>query len=231
MIARMSSSSDQEKTPINSSQRKSRWRGLVGWIGTFIAILTVLYLVLNAPALWIRTRFFLQGLFGSNTPVLSKAFGFTESAGRSMDITTLPPDDRIKIPRINVDVPILFPEEGAGDDQLLQDLEKGVIRYPGTGEPGQGNLFITGHSSQYWLLGGQYNTAFTLLPELKTGDMVYVFVRGKRYVYELTGSRTVDPRDATVLAPTQKPTISLMTCVPIGTNISRLIWTGNLIAE
>lgn len=200
-------------------------------MGTFIVMVIILYTVLNAPALWIRMRFFLRDFLGSTTPVLSKAFGFTESAGTSMDITTIPEDDRVKIPRIDVDIPLLFPEEGSGNDQLLRDLEKGVIRYPGTGEPGKGNLFLTGHSSQYWLLGGQYNTAFTLLPELSMGDKVYVFVDGKRYVYELTGSRTVDPRDATVLAPTQKPTISLMTCVPIGTNISRLIWTGNLVVE
>lgn len=200
---------------------------IFSWLWTFALVVVALYVILNFPALLIRGHFFAQRVLGEKAPRLAHALKL-DSVGEGMDVDTIPTDDRIKIPRINVDAPLLFPTDGTKLKDLYPDLEKGVVRYPGTGMPGQGNFFVTGHSSQYWFFPGAYNTVFTLLPELKAGDKIYVFYNGTRFVYTLTTSKTVMPSDASVLGATSEPIISLMTCVPVGTNISRLVWTGTL---
>jgi len=57
------------------------------------------------------------------------------------------------IPRINVRAPIIFSDN---DKDIMKDLERGVSHYPQTALPGKvGNVFISGHSSDYPWRGGE----------------------------------------------------------------------------
>ena len=86
------------------------------------------------------------------------------------------PDDRISIPSLNIDVPLVKPQLGldslksqdwnALEEQIRSSLQKGVVYYPGTAEPGtRGNFFVTGHSSNFFWEFSKYNTVFALLPK------------------------------------------------------------------
>jgi len=142
----------------------------------------------------------------------------------------IPQDTRLIIPKINVNAPIVIVESTNNKD-ILESLKSGVAHYANTALPGRvGNMFITGHSSYYWWRGGDYNRVFALLEQVKTNDLLYVYYEGGEYVYRVNGSKVVSPKETSVLKQTPTPTMSIMTCVPVGTNLRRLIVTADLIS-
>lgn len=135
----------------------------------------------------------------------------------------VPPYSQIIIPKINVTAPIIF--LNTNDERAIQEnLTKGVVHYYGTAEPGEvGNTFITGHSSNFWWIKGNYNYIFLNLNKLALNDQVKIYHKGRKFVYAVREIKTVEATDTSVLAPTDTPTLTLMTCTPPGTNWKRLI--------
>lgn len=152
------------------------------------------------------------------------------------DLTVHPSDNRIVLPRIGKNVPLVTVPSHKNWNNLENNIQKGLkdgaVVHPISHMPGNaGNLFVTGHSSYYAWDDGRYKDVFALLHELKTGDTVEIYWEGKKYVYELTGSKVIPPTETSVLSqPVDRRIITLMTCTPVGTNKNRLIWTGDLIA-
>lgn len=155
-----------------------------------------------------------------------------------LDLNTIPPDNRLIIPAINKNVPIVevSTENLAAqnwtslDDEILEALKTGVVRYPGTALPGEeGNTFLTGHSSYYFWDGGEYNEVFALLPELEIGDDIVVYYNQQKYTYKITEKREVAPSEVDVLSQGDEHKITLMTCTPVGTNLRRLVLIGEMI--
>lgn len=143
----------------------------------------------------------------------------------------IPAQDTIVIPRINVDAPIVY-MESADNKQILEDIKEGVGHYLDTAMPGEvGNVFMTGHSSYYWWSGGKYNQVFVLLDRLEPGDLIYIYYQGGKYIYRVSGSMVVRPEQVSVLEQTDRPILTLMTCVPAGTNLRRLIVQADLIGR
>lgn len=146
-----------------------------------------------------------------------------------------PSDDRLVIPRINKNVPLITVPAHKNWKQLetniQKGLQKGVVVHPVSHSPeNMGNFFLTGHSSYYAWDKGRYKDVFALLHEVKKGDIAEVYWHGKKYVYKLTQSRIVPPTETSVMKqPNDRRIITLMTCTPVGTAKNRLIWTGNLI--
>ena len=148
-----------------------------------------------------------------------------------------PQENRIVIPKIGRNVPIVDIADDALWDQDWERLENqvqdalrdGVVRYPGTAQPGEvGNVFLTGHSSYYVWDPGRYKDVFALLHDLHEGDEFFLFWEQKKYHYRIRERKVVSPEQTDVLAqPTDEKIITLMTCTPIGTAKNRLI----LVAE
>jgi LPXTG-site transpeptidase (sortase) family protein len=136
---------------------------------------------------------------------------------------TIPAGDSLLVPKIAVNAPIVF-SNSYSEKVIDADLQKGVVHYFNTANPGEvGNVFITGHSSNYWWNKGKYNYVFANLNRLEIGDQAKIYYQGNKYLYQVTGKKTVEPSDLTVLAQTDSPTMTLMTCTPPGTNWKRLI--------
>ena len=111
------------------------------------------------------------------------------------------------------------------------DLSKGFVHLPGSALPGEkGNVFISGHSalSQFFALK---SVPFSKLSELQKGDRITVETPESKFVYEVIGFKVVDPTDLSVIeAPeAQGRYISLMTCVPPGLNLKRLVVLGKMV--
>lgn len=147
-----------------------------------------------------------------------------------------PSDNRLVIPRIDKNVPLVTVPNHKNWKQLETTIQKGlqggVVVHPisRTPEDSSGNFFLTGHSSYYAWDSGRFKDVFALLHEVEEGDEVEVYWNGKKYVYELTQSKVVPPTETSVLRqPKDRRMITLMTCTPVGTNKNRLIWTGNLV--
>ncbi len=144
-----------------------------------------------------------------------------------------PPENRLIVPKLEMNVPIVSPPVSAlmQEDwkQLEADiqtgLEDGVVHYPGTANPGQaGNFFLTGHSSYYPWAAGKYKTIFARLQELEVGDEYWVYYGGDEHKYLVRSKREVKPSDVSVLdQPINKRYGTLMTCTPVGTTLRRLV--------
>lgn len=135
------------------------------------------------------------------------------------------PEPRIIIPKIGVEAPVIYDEPRVDEASYQAALDRGVVRLGNTADPGtKGNLVIGGHSSNNIFNAGGYKYVFVNLKRLDEGDIFYLNYQGKRYTYKVTVARKiVAPTDTSVLAPTEKPTVTLFTCDPPGTNINRLI--------
>lgn len=148
-----------------------------------------------------------------------------------------PQENRILIPKLGKNIPLIDVHHdentplNAMHDVFMEELKKGIVRYPGTAEPGQlGNAFIFGHSSNYPWIKSEYNAVFAALDTLKNGDEIIVYYNQKKFIYTVTDRAIVKPGDTKVLnaRDPNKKEISLMTCWPIGTTLERLIIFGEL---
>ncbi len=222
--------------------------------GTFAALFTAIFLTLNYQSFWEIVRSNIRPIHSvqneqmlvstvdealRNKLMKSPALAV---AGRSAgDLLSFlpevgPPDNRIIIPKLNINVPLVTPsyqnllqENWAGVEEDIQSsLQHGVVHYPGTARPGQaGNFFVTGHSSYYPWAPGKYKNVFARLHEMDVGDEYWVYYGGDRHRYRVVEKKEVRPSDVTVLdQPLSHRTATLMTCTPVGTTLRRLIVTA-----
>lgn len=147
-------------------------------------------------------------------------------------LTAVGPEPEVIIPKINVEVPVVYDVASIDEDAIQAALEGGVVHYPTTPDPGQkGNVAIVGHSSNNIFNKGKYKFAFVLLNKLEEGDLFYLTKDGVRYAYKVYEKRVVSPTDTSVLGSATKPaTATLITCDPPGTSINRLIVVGEQIS-
>lgn len=138
---------------------------------------------------------------------------------------TVGKDPKIVIPKIGVEVPVVYDEPKVDEASYQKALERGVVRLGNTANPGtQGNVVIGGHSSNNVFNAGKYKYVFVNLRRLDVGDIIYLNYEGIRYTYKVTvAKKIVTPTDVSVLAQTATPTLTVFTCDPPGTNVNRLI--------
>jgi len=137
------------------------------------------------------------------------------------------PEPRLIIPKINVDVPVIY-DIGNDYDSQMSAMSQGVAQFaiPGaSSHPGQiGNTVIAGHSSNDLLDIGDYKFIFAQLEKLNVGDTIYANYLSVRYTYSVIKKEVVGPNDVSKLVyPTTKPILTLLTCTPVGTSINRLL--------
>ncbi|MBI3331741.1 sortase [Candidatus Peregrinibacteria bacterium] len=221
---------------------------IVRFGSTFACIFLFLFLALNYQSFWQIMRSKIDplkfdsagGSSGIDTALrekLKRVPGLAVS-GTDGDLLSFlpevgPPDNRIIIPKLNLNVPLVTPsyasllkEDWTQVEQDIQAaLQGGVVHYPGTARPGQaGNFFVTGHSSYYPWAPGNYKTVFARLHQLQVGDEYWVYFSGDKHRYTVIEKKEVKPSDITVLdQPTAQRIATLMTCTPVGTTLRRLI--------
>jgi len=146
--------------------------------------------------------------------------------------TAVGKDPKVIIPKINVEIPVVYDEPSIQEAAVQKALERGVLHYATTPNPGEkGNAVIFGHSSNNILNSGKYKFAFVLLSRLENGDTFMLEKGGKRYVYKVFEKKIVAPSDLAVLNNHgDKSTATLITCDPPGTSINRLVVVGEQIS-
>lgn len=142
-------------------------------------------------------------------------------------------EPQLIIPKINVQLPIVYDVPSNQEEVIQGALDSGVIHYPDTSLPGQkGNGAYFGHSSNNIFNPGKYKFAFVLLSKLVPGDIFYITHKGKVYTYNVYDKRIVSPEETWVLgnAPGKIATAALITCDPPGTTINRLVVWGEQVS-
>lgn len=141
--------------------------------------------------------------------------------------TSVGPEPRMIIPKINIDAPVVY---GIGPDYKSQmaAMEKGIAHFsiPGANAvPGQvGNTVMAAHSSNDVFASGDYKFVFAQNEKLTKGDIIYMNYQSKRYTYSITKMEVVMPNEVSkVQLKTDKPMLTLVSCVPLGTAQKRLL--------
>ncbi len=229
------------------------------WLATSALIFTVLFFALNYQSYsvllidklnqlrgQITTNPFVQNLLKPDAANTEKPLPIAITTDQSkkqipyLNLAVTPLDDRIVIPRINKNVPIvransenLIKHNWAGLEADIQEaLRYGVVHYPGTAEPGDhGNVVITGHSSYFAWDPGRFKDVFALLHELKVGDKIIVYHQQRKYFYQVFETKVITPDQVDVLTQSGENRLTLITCTPVGTNLKRLIVFAKPLAE
>lgn len=113
-----------------------------------------------------------------------------------------------------------------------EDLTKHLVQYPQTALPGQsGSPVIFGHSTlPQFFDPKKYTTIFSNLPKVKVGSDIFIKYSNQEYTYRITDITEVKPSELWVLKQNYSAkTIKVITCVPPGTTLKRLVVEGTLI--
>lgn len=149
------------------------------------------------------------------------------------DDTKVGLEPKVVIPKINVEIPVVYDEPSIEEDAVQKALERGVVHYATTSSPGErGNAVIFGHSSNNIFNSGDFKFAFVLLKRLEVGDTFMLHKDGVRYVYRVFDKKIVSPDEVDILnsIPGKSATATLVTCDPPGTTLKRLVVHGEQIS-
>jgi len=106
---------------------------------------------------------------------------------------------RLVAATIDVDIAVM-----GGDS--AKALKHGVYHHAGTSDPGEpGNMVLAGHRNR---------RQFSLLHQLKKGDIVTVVWRGENHDYRVSKKFTVDPDETWIMRQTGEERLTLYTCLP-----------------
>lgn len=117
-----------------------------------------------------------------------------QEAQRAADL----PEAVLRIPSLPLEVPIY-------SDTSDLNLDRGAGRIPGSAAFEQaGNTGIAAHRDGF----------FRKLKDAEIGMDLFIEHGGKTLRYRITEISVTTPEDGSVLAPTQKPSLTLVTCFP-----------------
>ncbi len=250
-INSLRATSSLQPMKLNSHQIVNKIWNFLEWIATSALIFTALFFAINYSSYStlfmdkinalrgnIETNPYLQSIIPHQGGVTQQPLPIAGTADQNkkdipyLNIQIAPPDDRIIIPRINRNVPIVKvnPENlikrdwNALESDIQGALRDGVVHYPGTAEPGdKGNVVITGHSSYFTWDPGRFKDVFALLHQVNIGDTIIVYHEQQKYVYQVYDKKVVMPDQVDVLTQKSEDRLTLITCTPVGTNLKRLI--------
>lgn len=104
-----------------------------------------------------------------------------------------------------------------------EQLKKGVGQHVGSANPGQtGNMVVSAHNDIFGEL-------FRDLDQLKPGDQVLVSTATRQWEYRVTGVQLVNPTDVSVMAATERATLTIVSCYPYLVDNQRIVVFAELV--
>jgi sortase A len=104
-----------------------------------------------------------------------------------------------------------------------EQLKRGVGQHIGSANPGaRGNLVLSAHNDIY-------GERFRDLDQLSPGDEILVSTASFEFIYRVTSISIVEPTDVSVMAPTERRTITLISCYPYMVDKQRIVVAGELV--
>lgn len=196
-------------------------------------------LLAMTEGLFVFTGLFLAIFMYANWGAVSNEFAFAFKNPANIATTATPSPvasatpvyepAHIIIEKIGVDTPITW---DVSAEDTIEYLNKGVSHLQGSARVGEiGNVFITGHSSDYAWKNNPYGAVFSLVPKLAAGDKITIREHGKAYVYQVAEVKVVKPNQVEVANETTSPVLTLLTCYPVGTSRDRFIVHASLISS
>jgi sortase A len=136
----------------------------------------------------------------------------------SLAIPTSGPEQPVRLDLPSIGKHNLPVVEGDGWEQLKQ----GVGHHIGSANPGTtGNVVLSAHNDIFGEL-------FRDLDRLQPGDEAVVYTATQKFAYRVIRIRIVEPTDVSVMTPTGRPTLTLISCYPYMIDNQRIVVTAEL---
>ena len=170
---------------------------------------------------------------------INKLITLTNKKNINLDINITPYGNRILIPKMWKNVPLLdiknqkISWEKELNNIFMKELENWVIRYPWSSKPWEiGNTFIFWHSSNFPWIKWNFNDVFSLLDSVVYNDIIIVYYWQKKYTYKIREKKIINPGNVELLNRNKnKSELTIMTCWPIWTTLKRLVVTWTLVED
>lgn len=162
-----------------------------------------------------------------------KPVGFGDITATSVPENMIVPtstDFGIVIEKINANARVIPEVSVISEKEYTEALKLGVAHAKGSNFPGEvGNTYLFSHSTDAPWNIIRYNAVFYLLRELKEGDKIVMFYKGRRFDYIVFDKVVVNSSETTYLTNKyDKSVLTLQTCDPPGTTFRRLIVRARL---
>lgn len=231
-----------KRTPIVSKQRSKKEKKILPVILVVLGIFFIVnaaypivtYQVLIAP------RFARTFLSPTSEAEIAQSFSFPQAIGTEIDLVDLTnaanwfPQKSEEFQQTEGSYSMSIPRLGIVNALVVvggQDLKRSLIQYPGTALPGRyGNTVVFGHSVLPQFFNTKnYMTIFSTLPMLRSRDEILITYNGVTYTYLIEKMIEASPSDISILAQRYDDSyLTLITCVPPGTYLRRLIVRARL---
>jgi len=158
----------------------------------------------------------------------------------NFSFNTTPPVNRIIVPSLWLDVPIVVNESMEPVDfakaNFDKELEEWIVKYPTTPAPGEeGNTLLFGHTSYVVWKTNPYGTIFKDLAKLRDSTLIQILREGKLYEYKVIDLFVISPKQVNAQYMTYQNAggsyVTLMWCYPLGTDNKRIMVVAKLITE
>jgi LPXTG-site transpeptidase (sortase) family protein len=129
----------------------------------------------------------------------------------------------LHIPTVGITVPIVTPTSTT-ISALDTALADGVVRYPGSGNPGERtNILFFGHSSNLPVVHNPAYRALNKLEDVRLGDDVYVRSGEREYHYKVFAVRLTTDTEELVTFTSDERQITISTCNTFGQKSERFV--------
>jgi len=189
-----------------------QWRSLVSLAGSVLAVAGVagFVIVMSLPRL---PPAIAQPVAAAIEPVAVAVMGDAPAPIPARAAPAVPPGftpiTRLVISSIGLDTPVVTAPEVERAGLLTWDVPKFVAGHAeGSAGAGQsGNTILIGHLTSLTL-----GNVFEHLDQVAVGDTIQIFSADNAFAYRVTDVQDVARTDVSVLAPTQAPSVTLITC-------------------
>jgi len=145
----------------------------------------------------------------------------TKQVKAKVQSNTVPTTNRLVIPKIGVDLPIV---EGTNESKALN---LGAWHIPGSSTPPEGgNVVLSAHRFRY---RPPSNLTLYLLDQVKPGDIMIIYWQGKEFDFKVGTTKVVPSTQTDIVEPTLTPQLTVFTCHPLFSTKNRLVVVGELL--
>lgn len=194
-------------------------------IGTGLCILTITYY----PVFYQEAKYYIRNYNEINNPKNTEIKILPSTAIPTIfygDQTIEPVSGEFSlvIPKLEINS-VVFKNVSANNDyEYLPVLQKGLAQAKEAFLPGEGLVFIFGHSTDAFYNIPKYNAQFFLLHQMVQDDDVFLIYENKALKYKVRNTKVVYPNQVNAYLNTLKGNeLVLQTCYPPGTLFKRLL--------
>lgn len=136
-------------------------------------------------------------------------------------------ENKLEIPALEISAPIISSTSTAESD-IKKDLDIGVVLFPDSARPGEGQSVILGHSAPEGWPHIKYQWVFSDLNDLEEGDEIVVHWEGEKFVYKVEETLFIDKGALLPEEEEGENTLIMISCWPPGKNLRRIAVVSSL---